>query len=187
MAQLFLFLFVAFSIKGQNYVRPQIASQEGIFPEFEDFLKENPIPHKLVVRGSEVFFWDETLDREVKVPPDEVWGYSINNNVYISYDGEFWKLINRGKLNHFSAIVVYYYQTYDSFGFMVNRASKTLTHLFFDIKDGVIKNLNKENFEKYFDEDPKLEKYYRKLKGNRTEKLILVLQAYNERNMAAFE
>lgn len=174
-------LFVAPAFP-QDYVRPESSLKEGIYMEYKDFQDNNPIETPLVKKGSDIQIWDESKGKEVMLDPDKIWGYSINNNIYVSYEDSFWKLINQGKLNHFSAIVIRYYQTYDSFGFMVNRASKVLTHLFFDIADGKIMLLNKDNFEKYFDEDPKLEKYYKKLKGNKTEKLILVLQAYNERH-----
>lgn len=179
----FLFVFfIASPAFSQDYVRPESNLKEGIYLDYQDFLYNTPLEVKLVKKGSDIFLWNDSLKKEEILDPEKVWGYSINNSVYVNYEAAFWKLINKGKLNHFSAIVIRYYQTYDSFGFMVNRASKELAHLFFDIGDGKIKVLNKENFEKYFEEDPKLGKYYKKLNGNRTEKLILVLQAYNERH-----
>ena len=181
---LFALFLVTYSLSGtaQGYVRAEQRMDEGVFLHYEDYLNKQPEKIKLIKKGSDIFFWNESLKTEVRLDPRKVWGYSINGNVYISYEDGFWKLINEGRLNHFSAIVIRYYQSYDSFGFMVNRPTQILTHLFFDSSDGKILNLDKENFKGYFEEEPKLEKYYRKLKGNKTEKLILVLKAYNERH-----
>lgn len=166
----------------QNYVRAEITMSEGIFQSYHDYLDRRPKETKLVKRGSNIFYLDDSAKKELRLDPEKVWGYSINNNVYISYEDGFWKLINQGKLNHFSAIVIRYYQSYDSFGFMVNRATQVMTHLFFDRDNGRVLTLEKDNFKNYFEEDPKLEKYYKKLNGNKTDKMILVLRAYNDRH-----
>lgn len=178
-----LFLIIsALPVLAQDYVRSENLAKEGIFFTYNDFTQNLPVEIKLFKRGSDIFFWDDSLMEEVLLDPQQVWGYSLNNQIYVSYSNAFWKLINQGKLNHFSAVVIQYYQSYDSFGFMVTRASKVLNHLFFDREDGQIRLLSKGNLEKYFQEDELLKKYYKKLNGNKTDKLILVLQAYNERH-----
>src|SRR5690606_29205123 len=100
----------------------------------------------------------------------------------ISYEDAFWKLINSGKLNHFTAIVLRSYQVIDPYGFPVEKVSKSLVHFFFERQRGEILYLNKENMNRYMEEDTDLKKYYKKLKGNKTERLILTLKAYNQRN-----
>ena len=113
------------------------------------------------------------------VNPDLVWGYSDGKNIYISQEGAFWKLINIGKLSHFTAIVISRFPTVDAFGFPVDRYSKTLNQLFFDFSDGLVKILNKENLMPYL-ENEAIDAKRLKRKLNRDEGLILALKSINQ-------
>ena len=178
------FSVVLLSSQSKNdYYYNQEEFVSGLYKTYDEFIYNKPsIQNELIKKSADLYFLDKTTNEEIFVDPNKVWGYAQKNNVYISYADNYWKLINTGKLNHFTAIVIHTYHTFDPYGFAQERVTKVLTHLFFDIDTGEIKTLNRKNLQFYLDKDSELKKYYRNLKGNKEEKLILTLRAFNERH-----
>lgn len=154
--------------------------EKGIYLSFEAFVKNDPelkVPFER--SGSAIKIYNDSAEKMMYVNPDLVWGYSDGKHIYIAQDGAFWKIINLGKLSHFTAIVISRFPTVDAFGFPVDRYSKSLNHLFFDFADGKIKFLNRENLMPYLENEAIDSK---KLKRNlkKEEGLILALKAINK-------
>lgn len=179
----FIFLFgilFSHSLLAQDYFKNN-SLNDGAYKYHSEFIDNAP-SYEIIEKKPSTLLVRDAFNDSLELQTSQVWGYTLNNNVYISHEGNFWKLINRGKLNHFTAIVLHYYQTVDPYGFAVERVSRSMVHFFFERESGEIFYLNKENLKKFLDDDPILKKYYKKLKGNKTERLILTLKAYNERN-----
>ncbi len=184
---LFVFLLFPFSLLSQEdsiemlQYSSGFAFKEGIYANFEDFKKNQPSYTQAIERrGSDLYWYNDSLNKMVKVPPSKIWGYSQAHNVYISYTGAYWRFINMGQLTHFSAIFISRYNTVDAYGFPVERVSKKMEHLFMDFNTGKVELLSYKNLEPYFEKDALLYKNFKKLKRKKQADLILALKTYNE-------
>jgi len=184
------FPLLSFTQDGERVLRQYYQGfpfTEGIYLTMEDFRQNKPtFTQDFERRGSQLYLHDDSLKKMILVSPKKIWGYSQVDNIYISYEDAYWRLINLGRLSHFSAIFVSTYQTVDAYGFPVERSSKRMEHLFLDFKSGKVKQLTYENLEKYFKEEPMQYEAFKKLKRKKQQDLILALKAYNELNPIYF-
>jgi len=159
---------------------------EGIYQTFNEFKNNNPIIQTVIeIRQANLYVLSDTSEEMLLVDPNRVWGYSKDGNIYVSFEDGYWRILNMGSLAHFTAIRIFTYQTFDSFGFPVNQSSKRLEHLFLDTETGEIKALSSKNLKPYVDKEPILASQSKKLK-NKTESLIVILNAYNKLNPLYF-
>lgn len=162
------------------------AFSEGIYLSFNEFKMNSPSIREGFERvGSSIYIYSDSAKESLEINPDSVWGYSIENNIYISAEGSFWKVINIGQLSQFTAIVITRFQTVDTFGFPIDRYSKTLSQLFVDFNTGEVKRLNNENLSEYLSQNSVLSTKMKKRLKNEAG-LILALKAYNELNPIYF-
>lgn len=160
--------------------------EEGIYRSFEEFKSNQPglqVPFE--IRKADIYMEDDSTGEPFRLDPNTVWGYSKANNVYISIEGGFWRIINMGSLAHFTAVIVTTFQTVDAFGFPMTQSSKRLEHMFLDTESGEVKLLNSKEMQEYVDQEPILSSQKTKLR-NKPEKLIVVLKAYNKLNPLYF-
>ncbi|MEQ8910052.1 MAG: hypothetical protein RIC95_12715 [Vicingaceae bacterium] len=154
--------------------------QEGIYTSFQEFIENKPkIQSNFERRGDQLFVYEDSSERFIRVNPNRVWGYSQAGNVYISQEETYWRLINIGALSHFTAIAITTIQTVDNFGFPMTQQSKSLQQLFLDFETGKVKALKYQYLKPYIERDPLLDKRFHRLKKKDRE-LILALKAYNE-------
>lgn len=155
--------------------------KEGVYLSIDDFKTNNPsFQGEFERRGSQLYIWDDSSKTMLLVKPQKIWGYAQVGNIYISYEGAYWRILNMGELSHFSAIVVSTFETMDNFGFLVERQSKSMEHLFVDMKSGAIKSLNYNQLKRYLESDSLLSKNLKKGNRKNDRDLILKLRAYND-------
>lgn len=155
--------------------------QEGVYENIEEFVDNDPAyKRKLEKVDSDLYIEDDSSGELILVDPDKVWGFCLADNIYISYDDAYWRMINIGTLSHFSAILVSSFQTVDAFGFPVTQYSKSLQHLFVDVRDGEVYALTDEQLQPFMKEEPILEYRYERKKRRKMSDLIQALKDYNE-------
>lgn len=160
--------------------------KQGIYLSFNEFKSNSPgLIEEFERRGNNILVFNDSAKKFLAVNPNSVWGYCYDNNVYISAEGGFWKIVNVGQLSQFTAIVITKFQTVDTFGFPIERYSKVLSQLFLDFNTGEVKRLKKENLLPYLEETNILsKKAEKKLKSE--EGLIMALKEYNKLNPIYF-
>ena len=160
--------------------------KQGIYLSFNEFKSNSPgLIEEFERRGNNILVFNDSAKKFLAVNPNSVWGYCYDNNVYISAEGGFWKIVNVGQLSQFTAIVITKFQTVDTFGFPIERYSKVLSQLFLDFNTGEVKRLKKENLLPYLEETNILsKKVEKKLKSE--EGLIMALKEYNKLNPIYF-
>lgn len=154
---------------------------EGIYKTIDDFRANKPAYETKMERvGAELYIEDDSSKEMILVDPDRIWGFCLANNIYISYDQAYWRLISIGTLSHFTAIVISTFQTIDAFGFPVTQHSKSLQHLFVDVRSGEIYALTEEQLEPFMHEEPILQHRFERTKRKKMNDLIQGLKDYNE-------
>ncbi|MAY84397.1 MAG: hypothetical protein CMP59_09725 [Flavobacteriales bacterium] len=180
-------LFTGKSLQAQDYFElnreyyPGFPFESGVYLSLEEF-KNNSPSYKQSVRksGIDLMIESDTSDELIAVDPAKIWGYSQGGNVYVSFEGGFWRLINIGTLCHFTAVVVTELQTIDSFGFPTTVYTKSMQHLFLDVETGNIYGLNEKKLKPFLEEEPILYKKFQDKKRKKTVDFIKALKAYNE-------
>ena len=155
--------------------------QEGIYTTFEEFKRNDPaVITEFERRGSELYAYNDSLEKMILIDPAKIWGYSQVGNIYISSNDSYWRIINIGRLAQFSAIAISVFRTVDSFGFPIEQETKSMQQLFLDMETGKSYALTAENLTPYIDKEPLLKERFRNMKRVRDRELIVVLKAYNE-------
>ena len=155
--------------------------QEGVYTSFEEFKINKPsLQQKLDKQGANLLIWDDSTQSMVVVNPKKIWGYSHAGNVYVSYEDNYWRIINIGQLSQFSAVIIKTFNTIDAFGFPVENQTKSMSPLFLDMIDGAVYELTFKNLSHYMESDPLLNKQFKKNKRIKTKELVLALKAYNQ-------
>ncbi len=125
---------------------PDFEFTDGIFPNFERVLENDPIPPARIVTDEDLFdraFYDKvTAQKEIIIYDDnavkrviktaDIWGYSRNGILYINVGSAFHRISFMGTICHFVATVTtynpnyydpYYYNPYYSNSYYYNRYS----------------------------------------------------------------
>jgi hypothetical protein len=187
----FLFLIICPRLFGQAMDEDLIQFtdnyrfEEGVYLSFNEFKINKPSVKTFKVKGNSIQLFNDSIKEYLPMNPDSVWAYSDSKNVYVSKEGQFWKIINLGKLCHFTAITLTKFQTVDTFGFPIERYSRTINHYFFDIGLGEVVLLNEENLDVYLKDNLVLNKKFKK-KIKKEIGLIVALKSYNELNPIYF-
>ena len=155
--------------------------EEGIYVEIDEFRKNTPSYQGRIEKvGSDLYIESDTSTDMIMVDPSKIWGFCLADNIYISYDEAYWRIINVGTLSHFSAILVTSFQTMDAFGFPVTQYSKSLQHLFLDVRTGETYALTDEQLKPFMQEEPILEHRYERTKRKKMNDLIQGVKDFNE-------
>lgn len=184
---LLIILLQAFNLFGQvDDVRevlyhPGFDFTEGLYVHIEEFRSNDPSYQRKIEKvDADLYIEDDTSDSMILVDPSKIWGFCLANNIYISYDNAYWRIITVGTLCHFSAILVTSFQTVDAFGFPITQYSKTLQHLFLDIRTGEIYALNEKQLKPFIEEEPILANRYERKRKKKMIDLIQAIIDYNE-------
>ncbi len=168
------------SLSYENYY-PGFPFQEGIYLSFEEFQLNNPsIQTEIEKDASNLYAWNDSLERMILIDPNKIWGYSKVGNVYISSNDSYWRIINFGALSQFSAIAISIFRTIDSFGFPMEQETKNMRRLFLDFGNGEQYILSSENLMRYIESEPLLKERFKKMKRIKEKELVMVLRAYNQ-------
>lgn len=162
---------------------------EGIYLNFNDFKYNQPsITVPLEKSGSDVFI-KVSDDSVAAINPLKVWGYSYDNNIYISSEGVFWKCINIGRLTQFTEVRVRTQFTASPYGYGYGYnnqiQTKSLAQSFLDIETGEIKAMTFKNLKPYIEDEPSLKQYHKK-RGIKHKEMIVLLRYYNQLNPINF-
>lgn len=151
--------------------------KEGIYLSFEEFRRNQPnIKDGYKIQGNRLLVLDSSLNW-IEVDPLKIWGYCTENNIYVSYEEAYWKLVNIGKLCQFSAITISRALINDAYGFQREIKSKEFGTYFFDFDDGLIQKLNAKNLTPYYKELN--HKSSRGLGKKKDREQILFIKKYN--------
>jgi hypothetical protein len=155
--------------------------QEGVYSSIEEFRKNAPKYRRKIEKvDAELYIESDTSTEMILVDPERVWGFCLADNIYISYDNAYWRMITVGSLCHFTAIVVSSFQTVDAYGFPITQYSKSLQHLFLDVNSGEVYALTEEQLLPFMEEEPILEHRFQRIKRKKMANLIQALKDYNE-------
>lgn len=168
-----------FELKREYY--PGFPFVSGVYMGLDEFLENAPsYQRSLSKRGSELIMEGDSASEMIVIDPNKVWGYSQGGNIYLSFEEAFWRIINIGRLCHFTAVIVTSFQTIDAFGFPTMQHSKSMEHLFLDTDSGEIYGLNEEQLKPFLKKDPILLRKFESKRRKKTVDLINALKAYNE-------
>lgn len=160
---------------------PGFTFNEGVYKQLNDFQNNKPsYDKKIEKRGESLYIEDDSTFEMILVDPNKIWGFCLGNNIYISYDEAYWRVINVGTLCHFTAILVSTFQTVDAYGFPITQYSKSLQHLFLDSRDGEVYALKEKHLKPFLDEEPILAHKFESKRRKKLIDLIQALKAYNE-------
>lgn len=152
-----LFAYLSVSIlKGQalednlRYLDNSTLLKNGLYFNENQFKLNEPVQAEIKQIGEEQFLIKlngDTLKDTV------LWGFSINGKPYIWFEDSFNKIINLGKLCHFTHKELVEFSTVDAFGFPVVRTEVRLVHYYFDFEDTPLnyKVLNSKNIDSFLD------------------------------------
>jgi len=155
--------------------------QEGIYTNFGELKYNKPsIQQKIEKKGSNLWVLEDSTQSMVVVDPKKVWGYSQAGNVYISFEGAYWRIIDVGQLSQFTAIIIKTFTTVDAFGFPIENQTKSLSQLFLDMNDGTVYELTVNNLSYYIKNEPQLYNQFQNTKRIKSKELVLALKAYNQ-------
>lgn len=124
---------------------------DGVYLDALQFINNSPVSAEIEVLGDGQFLIQINGDT---LRDTSLWGLSVNGKPYISFYGRFNKLINLGKICHFSHREIVEFSTVDAFGFPVIRTEERLVQYFFDFEKYPleIKLLNSGNIDLFLDE-----------------------------------
>lgn len=183
--------------------------KDGIFMNIEDVKRNNPIPKARIITDlnyDDYAFFDKLLETSVvsvldnmgqksDIPVKDIWGYSQNGMLFVSWNGEFNRIPVFGNVCHFIADKTYvdyrnspYYNSYNyyynPYYYPNNQSVKTeLRQYLIDMETGKIFDYNYKNLEAIISRDTELYEEFVKLKKKKKRQLkFLYLRKYNEKH-----
>lgn len=181
---------------------------EGVFPSFESVRHNDPIPKGRIlseysyehndffeqVLSKKSFYYYDRLGNKLSLNSRNVWGYSLNGNLYINIGGNFSRITLIGSISHFIAYQTvesynssspYYNPYYPNYPYY-NPAPSTSTVLqqyLLDFKTGQLLPYDVEGVEILLMKDPELHDEYVQLSKKKKKQLkFLYIRKFNERN-----
>lgn len=211
---LFLIPFIAFSQTDTTKSKklrfsPEFRFTDGIFMNIEDVKRNNPIPKARIITDfnyDDYAFFEKLLESEnisvldnmgqkYEIKVKDIWGFSQNGMLFISWNNEFNRIPIFGNVCHFIAdktVVDHrtspYYNSYNyyhsPYHYPNNQSVKTeLRQYLIDMETGKVMDYDYKNLEAVLVRDQKLYEEFVKLKKKKKRQLkFLYLRKYNERN-----
>ncbi len=188
---------------------PDFRFTDGIFMNIEDVKRNNPIPKARIITDlnyDDYAFFDKLLEADVisvldnmgqksDIAVKDIWGYSQNGMIFVSWNGEFNRIPVFGSVCHFIADKTYvdyrdspYYNSYNyyynPYSYPNNQTVKTeLRQYLIDMETGKIIDYNYQNLEAIIARDTELYEEFVKLKKKKKRQLkFLYLRKYNEKH-----
>ena len=190
--------------------------KEGIYYNYTDFRKNNPIPKETIVSNedkTQLDFISKTLNnyKEITVAYDgqsekievkKLWGFCQNNTIYINYEGKFYRIPVFGNISNFLGTVeVYNYNSGGMYGGMgmgmgygggmmgssIPMKQRETRQFIFDFYSGDIMDYTLNNVEMLVSRDMKLYEEFMKLKKHkRKEMMMMYIRKYNSAHPISF-
>ena len=182
---------------------------DGIFMNIEDVKRNNPIPKARIITDlnyDDYAFFAKLLQAEIipvldnmgqkrEIQVKDIWGFSQNGMLFVSWNGEFNRIPVFGNVCHFIADKTYidnrnnpYYNSYNyyynPYYYPNNQTVKTeLRQYLIDMETGKVIDYNYKNLEAIIIRDAELYEEFVKLKNKKKRQLkFLYLRKYNDRN-----
>ncbi len=179
---------------------PSSVLKEGIYITFEDFVQQNPLTYEQVIVSNQTedkssLFTQKNISYIDKygitknIDTKNIWGYVLNNGLYVFYNKEFFRVSFIGTISHFIATQVvknyvspmdpynYYYYPYS------NQTYETtnLVQNVIDFKSGRIYPFTPESVLSLISNDPALFNEYNALnKRKKKEMMFYYIRKYDE-------
>jgi hypothetical protein len=190
--------------------------KEGIYYNYTDFRKNNPIPKETIVSNedkTQLDFISKTLNnyKEITVAYDgqsekievkKLWGFCQNNTIYINYEGKFYRIPVFGNISNFLGTVeVYNYNSGGMYGGIgmgmgygggmmgssIPVKQRETRQFIFDFYSGDIMDYTLSNVEMLVSRDMKLYEEFMKLKKHkRKEMMMMYIRKYNSAHPISF-
>ncbi len=176
--------------------------KEGIYPDFNSFRNNDPIPLEAIISPEYSDDFYNTLDTakhivyygkfgsSISVPVRNIWGYSKNGKPYILWADKFNLIPFVGQITHFVTTVTVYYSSYqDPFynsyqynSYSRGYQSEELRQFIIDMQTGKIIDYNLNNIETILKRDTDTYSEFMKLrKRKRSKQMFYYVKQYNEK------
>jgi len=217
----FLLLFIIASEARQSYAQTDSVAytndfvlKEGIYFNYSDFRKNNPVPKEAIVSKedkTQLDFISKTLNdfKEItlsyngengNVEVKKLWGFCQNNAVYINYQGKFYRIPVFGNISNFLGTVeVYNYNNYGMYGGMgmgmggmgmgtsIPIKQRETRQFIFDFYSGDIMDYTLNDVEMLLSRDLKMyEEFMQLKKRKRKDMMMLYIRKYNAAHLISF-
>ena len=204
----FVFIFFTYALIGQTdtthtfIYNPNSTLKEGIYFSFDRFIKQQPLPFVKVInyesytdkdaffKQKQIQFLDEYGIVKM-VETKNIWGYVLNNALYIYYNKEFYRVSYIGTLTHFIATqtVRNYTTPYDPYyGYYAPYPSQTyettsLIQNIIDFRNGKLYPFTPEAILALISDDSELFNEYSLLKKKKKKEMMFYyLRKYNDKH-----
>lgn len=193
---------LSLSLIAQNdSVLKNLLLKDGIYFSFNEFIKQKPVVFQRIITDQQTFNEDFFKRKIIQYIDDygmvksidtkNIWGYVLNNALFVYYGKEFYRVSYIGTLSHFMAsqTIRNYVNSYDPFygyysPFPVNSYETTnIVQLILDMRTGKIYPFSYESLLALITDDKELFEEYSLLKKRKKKELIFYyLRKYNERH-----
>lgn len=193
---IFLFLSInSFSQVDSIAYSREFKFKEGLFLNFEQFKKNDPIPKSAIVSSypqTQVDFLSQVLTSkyvtyksadglEHKVEPLSLWGYCQNRSIFINFKDDFNRVNVIGNLCLFTAVVslpMSYHDPMNNYG--INTQDE-IRQFILNTSTNKIIDFNVSNMEIILKDDPELYSEFMKMKKRKkSDSIFIYLRKYNE-------
>jgi len=209
MAVIALFLsLITYSLFGQNdtgktfIYTPNAVLKEGVYFSYDRFIKQQPLPFVKILNydnytDKESFFKQKNiqiLDEygiAKTIDTRTIWGYVLNNVLFVNYNKDFYRVSYLGTISHFLATqtVKNYATPYDPYyGYyslypMQTYETTNITQNIIDFKTGKIYPFSPEAMLALMADDNELFNEYNALKKKKKKEMIFYyLRKYNDKH-----
>ncbi|NSW44432.1 MAG: hypothetical protein HPY79_01195 [Bacteroidales bacterium] len=209
MAVIVLFLsLISYSVFGQNdtsktfVLTPNAVLKDGVYFSYDRFLKQQPLPFVKILNyenytDKESFFKQKNiqiLDEygiAKTIDTRTIWGYVLNNVLFVNYNKDFYRVSYLGTISHFLATqtVRNYATPYDPYyGYyspypMQTYETTNITQNIIDFKTGKIYPFSPEAMLALMADDNELFNEYNALKKKKKKEMIFYyLRKYNDKH-----
>ncbi len=187
---------------------PGFEFKEGVYLNFEQFKNNNPIPKNSIVSNfnksdseflptildAKTFSYKDSNDSLHTIKTQDVWGFSRNDNIFISLEDDFNRISVLGSISHFVAAITVYNSSMNSPFFNpyygpapMPTVTQEMRQMMLDFQTGRTTEFTQTNMENILQRDQKLFSEFNALKkGQKKDLLFLYLRKYNEKHPIFF-
>lgn len=194
------------SLNTQEY-KPGFKFNDGLYLNFEQFKKNNPIPKAQIVTAtdnSRFDFFDIILQEKIikiydnagniiEIEPSKIWGFCNRSVIYINFNDEFNRIPVLGNISHFIANYTYteydpYSPGYNPYGTYYPPSTKTeLRQYLLDFNSGKIYDFSYKTVEILLIPDNELyDKFMELSKRKKNKQKFIFLREFNKKHPIYF-
>ncbi len=179
---------------------PAFKFKDGIFINFEQVKKNNPIPKAVIVSENSIDDYDffekitenfvisfyDQLGNKKNIETEKIWGYSKQGILYVNYNDEFNRIPVVGSISHFISHYVSISTNYVPYGYGTMNIPVTQTEIrqyLFDFDSGKIMDFDYKTIEILLMKDAELYDEFNKLGRRKKTKLkFLYVRKFNDKH-----